>query len=1237
MKNRSNLIKIKTKLLSAIMSILIVGIIFGRIATQAQTINFDVAGSFVGAINYSGPGAAPDTNSYWNPIAGTAQNYSYTGGTTSGGLLSDGITASPITLTLPSTTAYNSGGQGAQGTPAGLESPFILEGNGTNTVIMGTLNNVPSGTYNLYLYGKNGPDDNRGVKFSASTSLKVASTMSTLNTYSSPTNYIKGDDYVLYKNLVVGTDGTITFTFTANTAALASDGNPADIGDYSGANQEADFNGLQLEFVSTSTNLPPDTLNLNEIYPNGTNLFQPSGILSFVASSVDGIDPANVTVQLTGTNVNGKTFTSQILTSGKGLAIAVNSTNLNVSTPLVNNFFYQASIQVIDLDGYETNYTYVFDTVDTVSAYTFEAEDFNFGGGQFLDNPSPDAYAGSSRNAIQGTDVNDPDNASEMQAYGRSGLETQVAADKPRNEFSGFIDYDVGANNSGNWADYTRTFPKGPYVIYMRASSPTGGMDSATLSEDVGGTLTALGTFSVPATNNLQEYAWVPLLDANGNPVVFVGDGETAKTLHVAVDGGGYNANFYMLASVNTNFVNITNIYPDGTVQFQSTNAFSFTVNASDEVSATNILVSVSSTNLLGQSFVTNLSGSSLSIMTFGNSQIVSFTLNSNTVYNLSIQVTDVSGITTKTNVFFDTVSPSHIFEAEDFDYNGGLWADPFVDGNVDEFAGAPAIINIDDYDALVASGGVEQSDTYGRGGLDTEPCGDKPRLNYLNADGAQDYDVGDATIGNWGNYTRIYPAGTYNIYMRAATPNASIADAAGISIITAGQGTTNQIATNVLGTFSVPTTGNYQTYNWVPLTHDGGQLAQVTFDGSSAETLRVTTDTAGYNANYYMLIPADTTLPVISGTFPNGQYQFQNSGSFSFNAESSAGFNDTGISVLITGTNLVGQGFTTNYTSANGLIFSGSSTNLNVSLPLSGNMVYTAVITVTTENNKTTTSTISFDTIVPTFVFEAEDFNYNGGQYVNSPETNAYLDLPAIIGIDAEATNYNASGQMDYRTNVLNVEVTGDTPRLPYVNTGLSDYDVGNNGTGNWADYSRTFPAGIYNIYMRGANGQNLLQPNAAGMALVTGGATTTNQALVSLGTFSVPGTNGAWQVYSDVPLIDSDGNYAEFVSSGSQQTLRATTDNGNYNVNYYFLLPADTTLPINPPNLKASVIGTNLSVSFLSRTNTTYQLLFKTNLTDSNWMPVGSVVSGNSLIESFTNSINGSSGFYRLQTLNQ
>src|SRR5882724_6866397 len=215
---------------------------------HAQVINFDVPGG-ASAANYTGQGAYSDPgNNHWNPVIGNAS-------TPATNVLSDGVTASPITLT--SQLGGTFGTQGTQGTPSALQLPYPY-----NSAVRRTdsINNVPPGTYNLYLYGINNTGT-RGTKFTVSTAATSPVTRSTYNTPASLTSFVQDADYVVFSNVVLAATGAITFTWTANPYVTVA------------GNNEGDFNALQLVFVSTNT------VATNSTQPNfGANvlIFDPS-------------------------------------------------------------------------------------------------------------------------------------------------------------------------------------------------------------------------------------------------------------------------------------------------------------------------------------------------------------------------------------------------------------------------------------------------------------------------------------------------------------------------------------------------------------------------------------------------------------------------------------------------------------------------------------------------------------------------------------------------------------------------------------------------------------------------------------------------------------------------------------------------------------------------------------------------------------------------------------------------
>ena len=202
-------------------------------------INFDVPGSY--SQNYVGQGAFKDYGyNYWNPIVNN--------GVTANGLLDDATTPSPITFSDHVQFTYNPGG-GVQGQPSGLETAY--EGITSSGKLTNSINHVPAGTYNLYIYGVNGASGNhdRGTSFTVSTDIMGPVTNSTLNTLAGFNQFIEGNDYVVFRNVAVGASGTITFWYTAN--PLAGNGNSGG-NPNPPPNTEADFNGVQLVALAPS-------------------------------------------------------------------------------------------------------------------------------------------------------------------------------------------------------------------------------------------------------------------------------------------------------------------------------------------------------------------------------------------------------------------------------------------------------------------------------------------------------------------------------------------------------------------------------------------------------------------------------------------------------------------------------------------------------------------------------------------------------------------------------------------------------------------------------------------------------------------------------------------------------------------------------------------------------------------------------------------------------------------------
>ena len=217
--------------------------------------------------------------------------------------------------------------------------------------------------------------------------------------------------------------------------------------------------------------------------------------------------------------------------------------------------------------------------------------------------------------------------------------------------------------------------------------------------------------------------------------------------------------------------------------------------------------------------------------------------------YSAVISVTNAAGAVTTRTVSFDTFSEpgNFYFKMVDFDFNGGMYdtAGNGLDPNAyegDSLSGDTGAVLGIDYSHTAGNGNFPYR---GPTGLAQEVSVDSPLPGYtLGAD----YDVGYFNSGDWGNYTRNYPAGKFYVFSRLAGYSGNVT----LSQVTAGQGTTSQTL-NTLGTCFTDTADQSWTgWNWCPLL-TGGIPAVVTLSG--VETLRVTSG-GNVNANYFMFVP---------------------------------------------------------------------------------------------------------------------------------------------------------------------------------------------------------------------------------------------------------------------------------------------------------------------------------------------------------------------------------------------
>ena len=1063
------------------------------------------------------------------------------------------------------------------------------------------------GTYHVFLRGSNGGGSNPQ---NDACSLSVVSGTAAFGgsgpyQFSIPNGGWNTWHWVPLIDSSSGNPAEITFDGTVSTLRLSIDG--------------GNCNEHFFMLVPTNSNpLIPSSVTLTNIYPDDVFQFEQTNTFVFTANSPLGISSGNIIVQLTGTNLIGQ-GSSVVLTAGNGLTVSGNSTNWNVSFSLATNTIYSAFIQTADVNGGVTSTNVNFDTVSP-KYYTFEAEDFDYGGGLFFPPPQTNAYI--FEDGVDQVDYNCPNPPQNSPyAYQRIGLSTESGSYQLRPQYNntGFNNYDVGSVNGGDWGNYSRVYPGGAYNIYIRAANGNNNnnSDSSSISlvspaapSTSSQSLTKLGTFAIPFTGAWQTYTWVPLKNSGGGLARVTFDGVSVNTLRETTDEGSYNADYYMLVPADNTIKEkpyVNNFAPDGSALFQYTNLLAFTANSDVGLTTNNIALSLNGINVSGLTFST-IPGSA------GNWN-VTYPIHPNVYYTAIVTLTDANGTSYSTNVFGTFNATNYQIEAEDYDYNGGSSFD--IGSPPGSYNGLGSVANIDNHQADLGANPFDyRASTTQNPAPATTPSGDLARAQFTAA-GATDYNIGFFGIGSWVNYTRTYAPGTYNVVGRFAEGAGTTS--AGLSMITNGAGTSLQ-SSNFLGQFTVQNEG-WGTWQWASLLDANGNLAQVTLDGSKSTLQLAGLSGNEVNVNFLMLVPADTSRPVIGNLSPDGSSLFQNSNALSFAVSSTAGIATNNVEVTLNGV------------AVSNLVFSGSSSSWDVSYPaLPANGAYTAVITVTSLNGETVSVTNSFDTInASNYQFEAEDYDYTSGGvsglFFDNPQVDSYANLAGLTNVDLLESDVNAPGRGNsYRpAGFGNFPDTsaGDKSRAQFTGSGKTDWSIGSFGGGSFANYTRHYPPGTYNVMGRFAEGAGV---STAALAQLTSGYGATNQHSSTLGTFTI--LNEGWGTWQWVPLLNDSGAPAKVTLDGSQSTLQLQGLNNNeVNVNFFVLTP---TTPA--PSLTGSMSGNKVNLRFFAQTGYNYQVQYTTSLTDPTWINLGSPVAGNNTNNVVTDTLTGTGRFYRI-----
>jgi hypothetical protein len=456
-----------------------------------------------------------------------------------------------------------------------------------------------------------------------------------------------------------------------------------------------------------------------------------------------------------------------------------------------------------------------------------------------------------------------------------------------------------------------------------------------------------------------------------------------------AYDGGNF-----VLDDVNLNQTGgpvaplITQIYP-GNMLFASNHiSFHVTSATSTPINNSDIRLIVNGVDVSGSCTFSGTSPN-ISVLYAG----VANNAWSNTV---AITAKDTLGLAAPPQSFaFDTIQPALVVEAEDYDYTNS------VSGGGGQYYNNPTPTSTpqpNSYFGLLGDFGID----YNTGGSystafrpqdlrNINVTGDFARQQYLTAQvadpAARDWEIDNINSSDWGNYTRNYPAGTYNVYARVSGNGGTLTKVSLDNIVG------GSVANNV-GIFTFTGQG-WGVWQYAPLLDNNENLLPITFGG--VQTLRATlTPVGGLNENFFMLVPAVVGQPFFSSISPSNGQMFATGNTFSFTVSSPTTINASGISIIMNGQNVTTNPATT--------ITGGTTATASCAL-LRSNTQYTVVISVTNTTGAVGSRTVQFDTMSPgNFHVKMEDWDFNGGQYDTSGNglvPYAYAGFDAVTNVD--------------------------------------------------------------------------------------------------------------------------------------------------------------------------------------------------------------------------------------------
>jgi hypothetical protein len=265
----------------------------------------------------------------------------------------------------------------------------------------------------------------------------------------------------------------------------------------------------------------------------------------------------------------------------------------------------------------------------------------------------------------------------------------------------------------------------------------------------------------------------------------------------------------------------------------------------------------------------------------------------------------------------------------------------------------------------------------------------------------------------------------------------------------------------------------------------------------------------------------------------------------------------------------------------------------------------------------------VTFDTFSTNgaVVIEIEDYNYDSGQFIDNPTPGAYANF-----VGTAETDYHTVGAVGNAFRPANpLEIFEALETRPYfIAAEVPNYAVSSLNVDDWLNYTRTFPNGSYQVYLRYGS----LEDQSLQLDLVTGDRTQPNQSLTPIGVLNAPEINSE-AIYRYTSLTDTNGAPITVHLSGVQ-TLRLTGSDVQPEglvADFFILVPV-----AGQPRLTIIPGAGSVTLSFPTETGRTYTLQYKNALTDAVWQNALPSINGDGSTQSISQQTTVASRFYRL-----